>query len=297
MERDEDLQRFNFWRLVSNLHGSPTSPPGLLMLRKGSVSRGEMLADLIGGNFQRKHSLIYPSSEASEETCEDDIADDCIGLRVGKKRRLTIEQVRSLELSFETDNRLEPERKVLLATELGLQPRQVAVWFQNRRARWKTKQLEKDYNALKYSFDSLKTNYNALVLEKERLQAEIFERAEKLQCDDKQSRDADRSYDSGATNEKIRPVRNRGDLSSVVSEGDASEILSEDSLPVNIPVSNVTGYPPCTTSLGVDPDALTIFHAIMCSQECTKSNNDDNGTPDCFCSFEDRQDPLIWWEY
>ncbi|KAJ7549525.1 hypothetical protein O6H91_07G057600 [Diphasiastrum complanatum] len=146
------------------------------MLRKGSVSRGEMLADLIGGNFQRKHSLIYPSSEASEETCEDDIADDCIGLRVGKKRRLTIEQVRSLELSFETDNRLEPERKVLLATELGLQPRQVAVWFQNRRARWKTKQLEKDYNALKYSFDSLKTNYNALVLEKERLQAECRNR-------------------------------------------------------------------------------------------------------------------------
>ncbi|EFJ09018.1 hypothetical protein SELMODRAFT_18217, partial [Selaginella moellendorffii] len=72
-----------------------------------------------------------------------------------KKRRLSVEQVRSLELSFETENRLEPVRKMQLAQELGLQPRQVAVWFQNRRARWKTKQLEKDYDVLKAAYESL----------------------------------------------------------------------------------------------------------------------------------------------
>jgi homeobox-leucine zipper protein len=72
-----------------------------------------------------------------------------------KKRRLSAEQVRALEQSFEVENKLEPERKARLARDLGLQPRQVAVWFQNRRARWKTKQLERDYAALRHSYDAL----------------------------------------------------------------------------------------------------------------------------------------------
>lgn len=79
-----------------------------------------------------------------------------------KKRRLSVVQVKALEKNFEVENKLEPERKVKLAHELGLQPRQVAVWFQNRRARWKTKQLERDYGLLKASYDSLKANFDTL---------------------------------------------------------------------------------------------------------------------------------------
>ena len=33
-----------------------------------------------------------------------------------------------------------------------MQPRQIAVWFQNRRARWKTRQLERDYDSLNKQF-------------------------------------------------------------------------------------------------------------------------------------------------
>ncbi|GKE27057.1 leucine zipper, homeobox-associated, homeodomain-like protein [Tanacetum coccineum] len=62
----------------------------------------------------------------------------------------------ALEKSFEIGNKLEPDRKRQLARALGLQPRQVAIWFQNRRARWKTKQLEKDYNVLKRQLMALK---------------------------------------------------------------------------------------------------------------------------------------------
>jgi hypothetical protein len=90
-----------------------------------------------------------------------------------KKRRLTFEQVRSLETNFELENKLEPERKMQLAMELGLQPRQVAVWFQNRRARWKTKQLERDYEVLSLDYSRLKAQFEAIVQEKESLKTEV----------------------------------------------------------------------------------------------------------------------------
>lgn len=78
-----------------------------------------------------------------------------------------------MEKSFEEENKLEPERKTQLAKKLGLQPRQVAVWFQNRRARWKTKQLERDYDVLKSSYDTLLSSYDSIMKENEKLKSEV----------------------------------------------------------------------------------------------------------------------------
>ena len=90
-----------------------------------------------------------------------------------KKRRLTAEQVQLLERSFEEDNKLEPERKTELARRLGMAPRQVAVWFQNRRVRWKTKQLETDYDRLKAAYDALAADYQGLLADNDSLRAQV----------------------------------------------------------------------------------------------------------------------------
>lgn len=104
-----------------------------------------------------------------------------------KKRRLSSHQVKTLEISFEVENKLEPERKVKLAEELGLEPRQVAIWFQNRRARWKTKQLERDYSVLKADYDSLKHNYDSLERQNKALAEKLKELKAKLCVDSAES--------------------------------------------------------------------------------------------------------------
>lgn len=122
--------------------------------------------------------MSYSGIDRCEETrghgaADDDMSEDD-GSQLGeKKRRLNLEQVKALEKSFELGNKLEPERKSQLARALGLQPRQVAIWFQNRRARWKTKQLEKDYDILKRQFESVKADNDALKNLNKKLHAEV----------------------------------------------------------------------------------------------------------------------------
>ncbi|XP_052196063.1 homeobox-leucine zipper protein ATHB-13-like [Diospyros lotus] len=123
--------------------------------------------------MRRSMSFSGVGSKCEEVHGDDDMSDD--GSQLGeKKKRLNMEQVKALERSFELGNKLEPERKMQLARALGLQPRQVAIWFQNRRARWKTKQLEKDYDLLKRRFEALKADNDALHAQNNKLHAELL---------------------------------------------------------------------------------------------------------------------------
>ncbi|KMZ71317.1 Homeobox-leucine zipper protein HOX21 [Zostera marina] len=124
-------------------------------------------------SYLKKRSMSFQGLEAFEEmNGEDELSDDFTQLG-GKKRRLSLEQVKTLEKNFQVGNKLEPERKIQLATTLGLQPRQIAIWFQNRRARWKTKQLEKDYDVLKKQFEKVKSENDSLLAHNKILQAQI----------------------------------------------------------------------------------------------------------------------------
>ncbi len=134
-----------------------------------------------------------------------------------KKRRLSPHQVQFLEKSFEVDNKLEPERKIQLAKELDLQPRQVAIWFQNRRARWKTKQLEQDYDALQTSYNTLKADYEKLLQEKDMLEAEVHQITEKLHHHHKDN-------ENGSS--EVSPQKPAGVVAESASEGEVSKAAS-----------------------------------------------------------------------
>ncbi|TQE10935.1 hypothetical protein C1H46_003508 [Malus baccata] len=55
---------------------------------------------------------------------------------------------------------------------LWLAASEVAIWFQNRRARWKTKHLEKDYEMLQANYNNLKANCESLSKENDKLKVE-----------------------------------------------------------------------------------------------------------------------------
>ena len=90
------------------------------------------------------------------------------------KKRFSDEQVKYLEAVFESESKLEPRKKEEVAAELGMQPRQVAIWFQNKRARWKSKQIEQDYKALRDSYDNLTSKFESLKTEKQSLLAQVL---------------------------------------------------------------------------------------------------------------------------
>nr|AXL93682.1 class I homeodomain-leucine zipper protein 13 [Lolium arundinaceum] len=166
---------------------------------KESPEQGEKLAFA-----EEKENMLEPYMEHDEAEYDDeDERAGALSCGLGaKKRRLALEQVRALERSFETDNKLDPERKARIARDLGLYPRQVAVWFQNRRARWKTKQLERDFNALRARHDALRSDCDALRRDKDALAAEIQELREKLSVPDRAAVKAEAAGNAGAGEEE-----------------------------------------------------------------------------------------------
>ncbi|CAA7044346.1 unnamed protein product [Microthlaspi erraticum] len=104
------------------------------------------------------------------------------------QRRFSDEQIKSLEMMFESETRLEPRKKVQLARELGLHPRQVAIWFQNKRARWKSKQLETEFNFLRQNYDDLASQFESLKKDKQALVSELQKLKEAIKKTEEEER-------------------------------------------------------------------------------------------------------------
>eukprot|EP00253_Pinus_taeda_P001931 PITA_01931 len=88
-----------------------------------------------------------------------------------KKHRLSRDQCALLEESFKKNRAPEPKQKQELALQLNLRPGQVEVWFQNRRARTKVKQIEVDCEVMKRYNEALADENRKLQMELEKLKA------------------------------------------------------------------------------------------------------------------------------
>ncbi|KAG6386791.1 hypothetical protein SASPL_151965 [Salvia splendens] len=133
---------------------SKKSPPLTLSLF------GETIDDLCGGQDSAASSLSNASvkrerDEEVDDTEDHRVSSDDDGSNGRKKLRLNKAQSALLEESFKHHSTLNPKQKQELARKLKLRPRQVEVWFQNRRARTKLKQTELDCELLKRCCESL----------------------------------------------------------------------------------------------------------------------------------------------
>ncbi|CAJ1978182.1 unnamed protein product [Sphenostylis stenocarpa] len=86
----------------------------------------------VSGEDGDERQMAY--SKGSDEDNNGDGGGDCDDGSARKKLRLSKEQSGFLEESFKEHNTLNPKQKLALAKQLDLRPRQVEVWFQNRRA-------------------------------------------------------------------------------------------------------------------------------------------------------------------
>ncbi|KZV55882.1 hypothetical protein F511_15732 [Dorcoceras hygrometricum] len=223
-----------------------------------------------------------PFFSTAEELYEEEYYDE---LLPEKKRRLTPEQVHSLEKSFEIENKLEPERKTQLAKKLGLQPRQVAVWFQNRRARWKTKQLERDYDQLKSSYDSLVSDYESISKENDKLKAEVLSLMEKMNAEEHPAGESQAQHASNPVptdtppclqlTMKVEDRQSIGSDGSAVVDDDGPQLL--DSGDSYFPSSH---YPDCVVAVDEDDgsdNGGSYFEYVLPVTE--QQHHDDDGEP------------------
>uniref|UniRef100_A0A0R0KI55 Homeobox domain-containing protein n=1 Tax=Glycine max TaxID=3847 RepID=A0A0R0KI55_SOYBN len=155
----------------------PPPPPSAVVDDENAVSSPNSTISSISG----KRSEREGNGDENERTSssrgggsDDDDGGACGGDGDGeasrKKLRLSKEQALVLEETFKEHNSLNPQKQAL-AKQLNLMPRQVEVWFQNRRARTKLKQTEVDCEYLKNCCENLTEENRRLQKEVQELRA------------------------------------------------------------------------------------------------------------------------------
>ncbi|XP_071693205.1 homeobox-leucine zipper protein ATHB-6-like [Rutidosis leptorrhynchoides] len=262
-------------------HGSSDSLVGLLPM---------------GQKLEESSSPGVGYTREFQSLLTDGLDDDGGGLISEKKRRLSVDQVKALEKNFEVDNKLEPDRKVKLARELGLQPRQVAVWFQNRRARWKTKQLERDYGVLKTSYDSLKRNYDSVKHDNETLLKQIRELKSKLYGDDVENnvsmKEETDNKKSPEMYENMVATTYFSEFKDGSSDSDSSAVLNEDNNSSNVAaMTDVVNCDQLTDTKAIMVDAQKAYQPQFVKVE----ENFFSGDESCNFFSDDRAPTLQWY--
>ncbi|PON81208.1 Aldo/keto reductase [Trema orientale] len=215
------------------------------------------------------------------------------------QRRFSDEQIKLLESIFESETKLEPRKKVQLARELGLQPRQVAIWFQNRRARWKSKQIEQDFRSLKAEYDSLVSQFESLKEEKESLILQL----QKLNDLLLKPHDEKEDKDSGSG---LRNANSKNETKPSLQEGlEDRGIMNTSNY---IEDSGQQGYEILNTSQQVDasltslescsqPESVMAFSSSTITTSYFNSFSSSSGITLPSSSFNPLKLPLFWpWQ-
>mmetsp|Transcript_4082 Transcript_4082/g.6319 ORF Transcript_4082/g.6319 Transcript_4082/m.6319 type:complete len:238 (-) Transcript_4082:574-1287(-) len=104
-----------------------------------------------------------------EERSRDECEETPPLSRRPKLQRLHPDQVQALRVAVEESTHLTQERSTYLMHKANLSRRQIEVWFQNERARIRTKKAQHDFNALK----ELHQNSLKAIAELQRVNAEL----------------------------------------------------------------------------------------------------------------------------
>ncbi|XP_022993293.1 homeobox-leucine zipper protein ATHB-17-like [Cucurbita maxima] len=147
--------------LSISMPGFASSPP------RPSAKELDMNRVPVVGEAAEEERAVAERTEEEEESCSINNG----GGQPRKKLSLSKHQSRLLEDIFRHNHSLNPKQKEALAMALQLKPRQVEVWFQNRRARSKLKQTEMEYQYLRRWFGSLTEQNRRLRRELEELRA------------------------------------------------------------------------------------------------------------------------------
>ncbi|KAF1888585.1 hypothetical protein Lal_00011359 [Lupinus albus] len=123
-------------------------PPSMAVVSAGDEENGESspnsTVSSISGKRTEREANGDDTDAVERASCSRGGSDDdgggggngdADGENSRKKLRLSKEQALVLEQTFNEHSTLNPKQKQALANQLNLRPRQVEVWFQNRRAR------------------------------------------------------------------------------------------------------------------------------------------------------------------